>query len=153
MPDLPSITAALSGLKHAGDLINFVRTSEKALEQAELKAKLADAAVAVADARTQIAETQTIILERNEKIRDLENKLEMKSKLTFVRPYYMMIDGDKQDGPYCQKCYDADSKLIRLQTRGNGVWDCKACTGTYRDDSYVAPKPRVADGTSSWLRY
>ena len=37
--------------------------------------------------------------------------------------------GEKEDGPYCQKCYDADRKLVRLRQNeeDQAEWDCRAC--------------------------
>ena len=45
------------------------------------------------------------------KIKHLEDKLEEHGKIKYVNPSYWIDDGDSQDGPFCQKCYDADTKL------------------------------------------
>lgn len=67
----------------------------------------------------------------------LEAQLQTKGTVTFdeLQGVYWLIDDGKQAGPYCQLCYDADRKLIRLQEAG-GIgsihrWTCYACKRNY----------------------
>jgi ribosomal protein L37AE/L43A len=62
--------------------------------------------------------------------------LKIQNELEFEQPYYWKISGDKKDGPYCQKCYDENKKLIRLQDETNGSWRCLVCTSFFRDKNY-----------------
>lgn len=70
------------------------------------------------------------------KIRKLQEKLEEKGKVKYERPSYWLFDGDKKDGPFCQRCWDSDSKLIRLQGGGNDAWHCRECNKSYYDINY-----------------
>ena len=69
-------------------------------------------------------------------IKELEAKLSEKEKINFEPPFYYKIEGDKKDGPFCQKCYDSDTKLIRLQDMKKGAWQCVACNNNFFEDSY-----------------
>jgi hypothetical protein len=61
------------------------------------------------------------LLERDRKINELEERLDLKAKLTWEKPYYWIVDRDKKDGPFYQQCYDTDGKLIRLQGSGDAI--------------------------------
>jgi len=71
--------------------------------------------------------------------RVLKQAAEIKGKLIYEAPFYWLVDGDKRDGPYCQKCYDDNQKLIRLQLLGKGLWECKTCDNDYTDSDYNEP--------------
>jgi ribosomal protein L37AE/L43A len=75
-------------------------------------------------------------LSLREKIKELEERLNKKKNIVWQAPLYWMQDGDNKEGPFCQKCYDADEKLIRLQDVEKGNWHCKVCDSVYFDDSY-----------------
>jgi len=78
-------------------------------------------------------------LELEEKIRELERTQAIDENLEFDGSVYWQIlpDHDK-DGPYCQRCYDVNDKLIRLQShfyvlKGKRVdsWRCAECKSSY----------------------
>ena len=82
------------------------------------------------------------------RVKELEAQLTVRDELQWEKPYYWMVNGDTKDGPYCQKCYDGDQKLIRLQGGNGGVWFCHTCKGRFYDASY---KPRVPTrSNTSW---
>ena len=89
---------------------------------------------------TELRESAISLREENiqlrERIKELENKLNLKENLYYEKPYYWLKDGDNKDGPFCQKCYDSESKLIRLQILKRGFWICKSCQKSYEDDSF-----------------
>ena len=76
----------------------------------------------------------------------LKSEMDVKSNLQWERPYYFLKDGDSKEGPFCQKCYDTDSKLIRLQERDQGSWCCHTCTGYYTDKNYNPPEIDFSNG-------
>ena len=49
--------------------------------------------------------------------------------------YWRIRDDESKDGPFCQRCYDVDSRLVRVHSdRFGGVppcWECKHCDKTY----------------------
>jgi hypothetical protein len=82
-------------------------------------------------------------IELRKRIGELEAKLSEKKEVVWEPPFYWMNKGDSKDGPFCQKCYDAEAKLIRLQNIEKGAWCCKACNNNFFDDSYKPPGIRI----------
>ncbi|GBC60569.1 hypothetical protein DENIS_1526 [Desulfonema ishimotonii] len=75
----------------------------------------------------------------------LEEKLRIKENVEYIKPGYWTVDGDKKDGPFCQRCYDADGKLIRLQGGKFDRWRCEQCNKTFYGPNYSHPKPRTLE--------
>ena len=59
-----------------------------------------------------------------DQVKFLEEKLDEKGKVQYRKPSYWVVDGENVDGPFCQKCYDSNNKLIRLQGGENDKWGC-----------------------------
>ncbi len=138
MPDIGTIAAALSSLKSATDIAKFISDSGVSLEKAEVKLKFAELVGALADAKIEIAEIQGLLIEKDEEIRALKAKVDLTGNLVFENRCYWKEEGEKRDGPFCQRCYDVESRLVRLQlgkrTRENGTfrwYSCKACDKNY----------------------
>jgi len=136
--DMTSISAALSSVKTATDIAKFIRDSDVTFEKAEIKLKLADLITALADARIQIAEIKESLSEKDAQIKELLAQLEVKGSLIWESPYYWLTQPNGRDGPFCQRCYDKDRALVRLQGNSRGYWQCKACMSDYRDKTYDA---------------
>jgi len=133
--DVVSISAALAGIKSATEIAKVIKDSGTSLEQAEFKLQLADLISALADAKIEIANIREAISEKEAQINELNQKLELKENIVWKKPYYFVVKDDKQDGPYCQKCYDSKQLLIRLQGE-EGWWKCHECKSTVTDDDY-----------------
>ena len=58
-----------------------------------------------------------------EQIAALAQKLKLRAQLKFAEGMYWLIDGENKDGPFCQRCYDADGKLVRLHPRTADGYD------------------------------
>lgn len=71
-----------------------------------------------------------------ETIKALEAKLSEKEKVVWEPPFYWVKEGDAKYGPFCQQCYDSESKLIRLQNAEKGAWRCTTCNNNFFEDSY-----------------
>jgi len=71
-------------------------------------------------------------------------KEEKENELTWEKPFYWLIDGDKKEGPFCQKCYESDGKQIHLQDWGNDVWYCLNCKNKLYGPSFRPPTRRIA---------
>ncbi|WP_421781829.1 hypothetical protein [Kiloniella litopenaei] len=138
MADIAAIAGILGSVKTAVEITKLIKDSSDSLEQAEVKLKLAELIGALADVKMEAAEIQTHLIARDERIRELEQKLKTKDDVVYEAPYYWLINGDDKDGPFCQKCHDVDSKLIRLQNIETGSWHCKVCNNVYRDRSYTS---------------
>jgi hypothetical protein len=93
----------------------------------------------IIDLRDEIFELKEDNLKLKEKIKSLEEEKKINEKMIFELPFYWLKDGEKKDGPYCQKCYDDNKKLIRLQDLKNGFWACLVCKCGVADPSYRPP--------------
>lgn len=99
--------------------------------------------MALREAALEIQEENLLLKDR---VCSLEEQLKQKAKLTFDRQVYWLVDGDNKDGPYCQRCYDAEHILMRLQKgeiddidhergvvvkTGRHYFRCLKCSSTY----------------------
>jgi len=93
------------------------------------------------DLRDEIFTLKEENLKLKETVGQLRDNLKLKETVMWERPFYWIQNGDERDGPYCQKCYDGETKLVRLQQRDSrGEWDCLQC-GTYlTGPGYVPPR-------------
>lgn len=140
---IAEITAALAGVKHASDIAKLIKNSDVSLEAAEVKLKLADLIDNLADAKVEIAKFKEILSERDAEIQRLKKQIEKDGNMVYEAPYYFLVkENGEKDGPYCQRCYDSDEKLIRLQSPcKDGYWRCNKCSIDYIDSTYNSPEP------------
>jgi len=73
------------------------------------------------------------------RVRELEDQATLKQKVQWEKPYYWSSEGGAKDGPFCQTCYDNDTKLVRLQGGQSGRWNCHTCKGTFYYSTYKSP--------------
>lgn len=73
-------------------------------------------------------------IELQEKLKALEDGLRIVGTLEYRAPaYYRKLENGTEDGPFCQRCWDADRMLIRLHvTRhartGGNLYHCGQCS-------------------------
>jgi hypothetical protein len=130
------ISSALTSIKTATEIAKFLRDTDISLEKAEFKLKVADLVNSLADAKLQIADIKNIVTEKDQFIKDLSEKLKIKGQVSYEAPFYWLSDEGKKDGPFCQKCYDTDQKLIRLQGQDNDIWHCFTCKNYFYGPNY-----------------
>ena len=94
----------------------------------------------IVDLRDDVIEFKGENVELKEAVLKLEQLLAEKENLVWDEPYYWKIKDEEEDGPYCQHCQDAESKLIRLIRKVKGLWLCPACKNKYTDKDY-SPAP------------
>lgn len=128
------VAAILTSIKTAVDLAKILKDSSSSLAEAEQKLKLADLISALAEVKMELAEIQTLLTEKDARIRELSEALKISGNLEYEAPFYWRVEDGQKDGPFCQKCYDADSKLIRLQKWGANAWKCVACGNVFNSD-------------------
>jgi hypothetical protein len=129
--ELATVTATLSSIKTAIDIAKALKDTDLSLEKAETKLQLAELVSALADAKIQIAEFQDLLLSKEQENKALMDKLSQKEALRFDGKMYWITQEDAtEDGPFCQKCNDANEKLIRLQDWGD-YWICMNCDKSY----------------------
>lgn len=125
-------------IDHAKDIAELI----KKYNDAELYQK-------IIDLRDEIFELRRDNLELKEKNKILEEEKKINEKIIFKSPFYWLKGGEREDGPYCQKCFDENKKLIRLQDIKNGYWECLVCKSSFEDPSRKSPN-RVYNG-GSWM--
>jgi hypothetical protein len=138
--DITSISAALASIKTAADIAKLIKDSDSSLERAESKLRLAELMSSLADAKLELIEIQQALSDKDARIRSLEGQLAVRGRLQWESPYYWLETASSKEGPYCQRCFDTEEKLIRLQGNGSGWWQCCACKNAYTDKDYREPE-------------
>jgi len=99
---------------------------------------------ATIEAQEQIMQLREAALEfQNENlslkstVKELRDTLALRDSLEYQKPYYVgkQNRGDK----FCQRCFDADGKAIRLQELETGYWRCLKCENDVMDANYKDP--------------
>lgn len=107
----------LPNYKEVIDLINqgsFVKTHESTMELLEATVGLREENFAL-----------------RKKVRALEDEIGLKQHLRYEKGKYWLKNKEgKMDGPFCQRCYDVDKKLIRLQDYSKSLY-CLECRNRY----------------------
>jgi uncharacterized Zn finger protein (UPF0148 family) len=136
--DMATISTAVTSVKTAIDIAKTLKDSDDLFEKAEIKLQLAELISSLADAKMQIAEVQEELITSDKERNELKEKLSLKENLIFERPYYVIKQNDnKNDGPFCQICYDNDNKFIRLHDCNiNGAWNCPVCHQSFYDKDF-----------------
>lgn len=102
--------------------------------------------------RTLEAQQQTLDLQEEvqtlrQKVRELERRDEIAEQLVWDDGiYWRSVDGEDEQGPFCQLCWDDRSKLIRLQDIGGRRFTCNACNNTIYHDAATDDE----DGGTVW---
>lgn len=70
----------------------------------------------ILDAQQQLLAMQEEIASLKAENSELRDKLSERDSLIFEdNAYYKEVQGQEKEGPFCSKCYDSDSKLIRMR--------------------------------------
>lgn len=118
----------------SGRLVDLVKTGAtiEAQEQiAELRLALSDAKIELSDLREEVSELK--------RAATLRAQMDWDGTL-----YWRKLADGQSEGPFCQRCLEADSKPVHLQTLPEGFgtrWICTVCNKTYGQQS-GAPGPR-----------
>lgn len=81
-----------------------------------------------------------------ESLAEMKRVADVKDRIEWREPFYFLRAGDKNDGPFCQLCYDKNGELIRLQICNDGSLTCLSCKNFFNDDSL---KPQQAHPRTS----
>jgi len=141
--DISVYVASLSAAtKIAKELIN----ADRALDKADLKLKLADLMVELANARTEAIEIQTENARLTRDLAEIQSRLSFQGSMRFKSPYYINV-GQRDRGPYCANCWDAEQLAMHLIVRDPGEWLCRRCKQFVEDEDYKGPEaPQIRLG-------
>jgi hypothetical protein len=131
----------LDYLKTAGDIAVNARNVE--LQGALLEIK------------REVLVLQERDLEQRARIAELEREREVRQSISYEKPSYYVTNNKTavKDGPFCQRCYDADKKFIRTHDSrlATGVRrDCPECETKIWVERF--PEPPQQPREDSWLR-
>jgi len=139
MDPLTLIAGAKTSLDTATQIVKTYIAAKEAISEIEQKTKSLELMENIVNAKSNIVELKSALIDKDEKIQRLEKELKLKKEMIFEAPVYWHIENNVKDGPFCQKCYDVDKNLVRLQVfdvSHEGAWNCSACGGHYRTKEY-----------------
>lgn len=131
--DIPTITAALSGIKAATDIAKVLKDSIFSLEKAEMKLQVASLVEALADAKLNIVDVRALLDDKDREIALLKKSRQMSFDGDV---YWSPTDNNGQDGPFCPHCHDTKQLFVRLHKDGPGWW-CYECRVHFGESSSV----------------
>ena len=112
---LTAVATILSSVKTATDIAKLIKNSTTSLEGAEIKLQFAELIGALADVKIEVADIQNLLIVKDAEIQKLKEEKKLAANTTYRDRCYWIINGEVEDGPFCQKCNDVDNKLVRLQ--------------------------------------
>jgi len=135
MPDIAAITAALSGVKTATEIVRYLRDTEAAFKTADLKLRIAELVDALANAKLSLADVQDVLAAKDAEIRRLNEALKRKADvIRYHDAYYEKNDkGQPVGDPYCSYCFENKNELVHInqnpQDRRKSV--CPNCKNSF----------------------
>lgn len=129
--DIPTITAALSGIKAATDIAKVLKDSIFSLEKAEMKLQVASLVEALADAKLNIVDIRALLDDKDREIALLKKSRQM---VFDGDVYWSPNDEGGQEGPFCPYCHDTKQLFVRLHKDGPGWW-CYGCKSHFGESS------------------
>lgn len=136
---LVSIKATYDGLK-------LIAEAEKQLSEAELQLKYAELLRKLAGAEREVASLEGAVA-------DLARLLEFSGNMVFEAPFYWNGEGGGKEGPYCSRCWDAETKAVHLhKTDPLGYWTCPKCATGHKEAGYDQALERNDSRGEDWWR-
>lgn len=142
--DISAISSAYTSLTAMKDIGKYLleakidKEAEKKVSEAfEKIGTVQDTLFFIREELLRLQEENRVLKEQN---RILEDNLSTRQGLIYEKPSYWQEKDGVKDGPFCQKCYDAEQKLIRLQDANNDTWHCRACKSAYFGSGYTPPQ-------------
>jgi|SRR5687767_13104083 len=132
------ISATITSLKTAWDITKQLRALDDSLKVADMKAQLVTLLGSLTDARETLLEFREEMISKDNRIRELEEALELKKKLVRFGDavYEVGEDGKPHGQSFCLKCWSDDHKQRPLLVSPNNYRQrfCPVCqTGLASD--------------------
>lgn len=159
MPDPATVSAIFTSLKSAIALARAAKSAADAYADSPLKFQLVELLDALVEAKSVAGEAELEILdlkrqlvEANDEIRTLKASQKLQGEVVYECPVYWREEGAKREGPFCQRCWDSDSKLIRLHTKADypGLFMCKECKNNFTSPDYRPPPSPISKSVNHW---
>jgi len=143
--DMATIVSAYSAVKNIKEIGEVLLNAKIDADSKQRVTEVIEKLGGIQDTLFYIREELLKVQEENHnlkvQVKQLEEKLQQKGKLQYIKPSYWVVEGETGDGPFCQRCYDAESKLVRLQEGSRDFWNCRECKNNYHGPNYTPPKP------------
>jgi len=154
--DIASISSAYTAIKAIKEIGSTLLNAKIDAEAKQRVSDFVEKLGSVQDALFYIREELIKVQDENQnlkaKIKNLEEKLQIKEKLTYEKSYYWLNDNGAKSGPYCQRCYDVKNNLVHLQGGQNDTWWCYECKVNFYGPNYQAPQPRQRNNSNkNWM--
>ncbi|HHQ4901547.1 TPA: hypothetical protein ACSP3M_002820 [Aeromonas veronii] len=153
--DITAITSAYTAIKSIKDIGRLVLDAKI---DSEVSEKIQASIERLGDVQDTLFYIREELLSQQEEKERLKKELaaalaelEMIKSVIYRAPSYWIVkEGQDDDGPFCQPCFDDEHKLIRLQGGDNDFWSCRKCKNKFKGPTYVAPKSKVR-ARSTWV--
>jgi len=141
--DLVDFATPIAIAKQALDALQSLRKIEKALDQATLKAELAEVTSKMADVRMALLEAREEAGAKDAEIARLLKEFEARADLVTVgqfKYYPAASDRSKPFGfPICPRCEQIEGRIVLLREADLRHATCPHCKTTYRAWYYNEP--------------
>ena len=84
----------------------------------------------IMELREAVLNAQEEVLRLRAELSELRRTANDREQLTFDGSLYWRERSDGKEGPFCQRCFDVDAKVVRLQPNLPGMshkWVCIGC--------------------------
>lgn len=134
---IENITGIIGSVKTAIETVKLIKDSTDSIKQNDIQLQLSELIKSLTDANIQISQVQTMLINCEQSNQELLNQLKIKNNIVFKQLYYTLKDNNgKEEGEYCQLCYDKNKDLIRLRNMGTDEWHCLSCEKTFRGENF-----------------
>jgi hypothetical protein len=113
-----------------GGALTAVKTIAGVAKEAgriDLTQQVIDLQQTLLDLLAQNTELSAKVAVLEAEVRRLGGQLQHQDEFVYERNSYWRVTSGDAEGPYCGKCFDAESKAVHLQPRANGYWTCPSC--------------------------
>lgn len=91
----------------------------------------------------ELSEANLSLREENQRLtsenQKLQEQLTIRDNLVWEQPVYWLEKDGKQEGPYCQVCWDDKKKLTRLHN-DNHAFLCRVCEKGFERANFDGPR-------------
>lgn len=116
MPDIASISGAISAVKAATDIAKVLRDLNATVQSADLKLKIAELTDALANAKLALIEVHEVVLEKDAEINRLSAALKVRGEVVRHGDSYFLVNqsGAPTGDPYCSHCFEVKHSLVHI---------------------------------------
>lgn len=124
---------ALSAVATAVGIAKDLREVDKGLDQAEMKARLADVIGNLADVKIALTDARQEARDKDEEIARLKSAFVFKSTLVEKEGFKFETfpDGEPKGEPFCPRCEQNFGRFYRLNWASAYKYDCPECKAGY----------------------